>query len=147
MVFPTLYPDEKPTLHRHSSIDQYKGFLSVITRNGYTPIVFDQLDGINCETVESHPVIISFGDDIGYHFSDAECTYVSDKYIYFDREGVEEELLPEEQGGHGEFYLKYVRENAFINFDSDDALGVRNRKNLRVGTDYVLADETLSPEA
>lgn len=147
MALPTIYPDEKRRVVRHSSLDQYKGFLSVVTRGGYTPIVFDQIDGINCETVLSHPVVISFGDDIGYHFSDRECSYISDKYIYFDKEGVEQSLLPEEQGGKGEFYLKYVRENAFINFDTDDAVGVRNRKNLRIGTDYVLAADTLPAEA
>ena len=147
MALPMLYPDEKPNVHRHSSLDQYKGFLSVVTRGGYTPIVFDQLDSINCQTIASHPVVISFGNDIGYHYHDAECSYVSDKYIYYDKEGVEQVPLPEEQGGKGEFYLKYVRENAFINFDTDDALGVRNTKHLRVGTDYVLADETLPPVA
>lgn len=142
-----LYPDEYPQVHRHSSIEQYKGFLSTMTRGGWTPIVFDQLDGINCETVISHPVIISWGDDIGYHFPEARCSYTSEKFIYTDKEGVEQKLLPECYGGSGEFYEEFIRKNTFINFDCDTSLGVRNTQELRVGLDYVLAEETLPADA
>lgn len=143
MTRPILYPDEKPMVKRHSSLDQYKGFLATMTRGGWTPIVFDQLDGINCETVVSHPVIISFSDDIGYHFSDGECSYTSEKFIYFDKEGKEQKLLPECFGGSGEWFDRYVRKNTFVNFDTDDSLGVVNTQRLRVGLDYVTCDETL----
>lgn len=138
----TLYPDEKPTVHRHSSLEQYKGFLSVMIKGGWSPIVFDQLDGINCETVNFHPVVISWGDDIGYEFSDAECSYASEKFIYLDKEGVEQKLLPECYGGGGEFYEQFIKRNIFVNFD-DASLGVRNKTKLRIGMSYVLADETL----
>ena len=61
MAYPILYPDEgSEQVHRHSSIDQFRGFLSVMKKGGWAPIVFDQLDGINCEDIVSHPVIISF---------------------------------------------------------------------------------------
>lgn len=138
-----LYPDEERQINRHSSIDQFKDFLSVIERGGYTPIVFDQLDGINCEGIHSHPVVISFGDDIGYQYEDAECTYFSDKFVYFDKEGVEQKLLPECMGGKGEFYDVFVRSNIFVNFDDDTSIGAHDKIRLRVGTDYVLADKTL----
>ena len=138
-----LYPDETPMVHRHSSIDQYKGFLSVWDRGGWSPIVFDQLDGIVCGEVKSHPIVISFGDDIGYHFDDATCSYASDHFITFDKEGVVEELLPACFGGGGETYVKYLSENTFLNFDTDDSVGVHNTQNLRVGTSYCLSDETL----
>lgn len=138
-----LYPDEKPQVARHSSLDQYEGFLAIECRGGWTPVVFDQLDGINCETIYTHPVIISFTNDIGYHFDDAECNYASDHFVYFDKEGVEESLLPKCMGGGGETYLKYVRENTFINYDLDASLGAHNEKSLRVGMSYVLADKTL----
>lgn len=138
-----LLPDEHPTVHRHSSIDQYRGFLSVMKKGGWAPIVFDQLDGITCKTIKHHPIIISFGNDVGYHFKDAECSYASDKFVYFDKEGVEQKLLPECMGGKGEFYELYVKSNSFLNFDDDTSLGSHNVKRLRVGTDMILSDEIL----
>lgn len=138
-----IYANEKPQVHWHSSIDQYKGYLSVVREGGYTPIVFDQLDGISCKAINTHPVVISFGNDVGYHFSDAECSYASDKYIYFDRETLEERPLPSIFGGSGEFYTAFVRDNVFINFDTDESVGVREEKRLRVGMSYALADKIL----
>lgn len=146
MAFDILYPDEKnEQVHRHSSIDQFKGFLSVVVKGGWAPIVFDQLDGINCEDIASHPVIISFGDDVGYVFPEAHCSYASDKFVTFDKEGVEQKLLPECFGGGGDWYQEYVRKNTFVNFDSDDSIGVHNRKRLRTGLDFCLADHNLPP--
>lgn len=138
-----LYPDEHEQVHRHSSIDQFRGFLSTMVKGGWAPIVFDQLDGINCETIMSHPVIISFGGDVGYVFPEAHCTYASDHFVYFDKEGVEQKLLPECFGGGGEFYDTFVKSNSFVNFDDDSSVGVHNTKKLRTGLSYVLADENL----
>ena len=144
MAFPILYPDEgNEQVHRRSSIDQFRGFLSTMVKGGWAPIVFDQLDGINCETIISHPVIISFGNDIGYVFPEAHCSYASDKFVYFDKEGVEQKLLPECFGGGGEFYDTFIKSNSFVNFDDDSSVGVHNEKQLRTGLSYVLADETL----
>lgn len=138
-----LYPVDDAQIHRHSSIDQFKGFLSVMIKGGWAPIVFDQLDGINCETVISHPVVISFGDDLGYVYPEAHCSYASDHFVYFDKEGTEQKLLPECFGGGGEFYLEYVSKNTFINFDNDSSVGAHNSKLLRTGLSYVRSDETL----
>lgn len=138
-----LYPDEHEQVHRHSSIDQFRGFLSTMVKGGWVPIVFDQLDGINCETIMSHPVIISFGDDVGYVFPEAHCAYASDHFVYFDKEGVEQKLLPECFGGGGEFYDTFIKSNSFVNFDDDSSVGVHNTKKLRTGLSYVLADENL----
>lgn len=138
-----LYPDEHEQVHRHSSIDQFRGFLSTMVKGGWAPIVFDQLDGINCETIISHPVVISFGGDVGYVFPEAHCTYASDHFVYFDKEGVEQKLLPECFGGGGEFYDTFVKSNSFVNFDDDSSVGVHNTKKLRTGLSYVLADENL----
>lgn len=146
MAFDILYPDEEnEQVHRHSSIDQFAdGFISTWKKGGWAPIVFDQLDGINCETIKSHPVVLSFGD-IGYVYPEGKCVYSSDRFVYFDEDGVEQKLLPECFGGKGEFYEYYSRKNAFVNFDSDDSIGVHNTKTTRVGLSYVLADETLPP--
>lgn len=138
-----LYPDEHDQVHRHSSIDQFRGFLSTMVKGGWAPIVFDQLDGINCETIISHPVIISFGGDVGYVFPEAHCTYASDHFVYFDKEGVEKKLLPECFGGGGELYDAFVKSNSFVNFDDDSSVGTHNTKTLRTGLSYVLADENL----
>lgn len=144
-----LYPDESnEQIHRHSSIDQFKGFLSVMVKGGWAPIVFDQLDGITCETIFSHPVIISFGDDVGYVFPEAHCTYTSDKFIYVDKEGVEQRPLPACFGEGGFFYDEFIKSNSFVNFDGPDggsSLGVHQTKTLRTGLSYVLADQTLPP--
>lgn len=142
-----LLPDEHPTVHRHSSVDQYKGFLAVMKKGGWSPILFDQLDGIHCQTVKHHPVIISFSNDVGYHFKDGECSYASDKFVYFDEQGVEQRLLPACMGGKGDFYELFVKSNTFINFDDNTSLGSHNVKRLRVGLDYVVSDEILKPEA
>lgn len=143
MNIPILYPDEKEQIHRKSSIDQFANFFSTMVKGGWAPIVFDQLDGINCETIISHPVIISFGNDIGYVFPEAHCSYASDHFVYFDKNGVEQKLLPECFGGGGELYTEYVNKSTFINFDSGDSVGVHNRKYIRTGLSYVIADKTL----
>lgn len=143
MAFPILYPEDRSEVKRHSSIDQFKGFLSVMKQGGWAPIVFDQLDGITCETIHSHPVIISFGNDIGYIFPEAHCTYASEKFVYFDKEGVEQRLLPECFGEGGEFYGEFIKSFSFVNFDDDTSVGTFNKNRLRTGLSYVLADETL----
>lgn len=143
MAFDILYPVDDAQVHRHSSIDQFDGFLSVMIKGGWAPIVFDQLDGINCQDIVSHPIIISWGNDLGYIYPEARCTYSSDHFIYTDKEGVEQKLLPECFGRGGEFYDKFVKSNSFINFSDDSSLGVHNQTTLRVGLDYVTAEETL----
>lgn len=144
MDFEILYPDENESVHRHSSIDQFRGFLSTYKKGGWAPIVFDQLDGIDCNSVFSHPVIISLNDDIGFVFPEARCTYASDRFVYFDKEGVEQKLLPECFGGGGEFYDAFIKSFSFVDYD-DDSVGVHNEATLRTGLDYALADEALPP--
>ena len=111
-----LYPDEPLNgAKRKSSIDQFSEFLSVMKKGGWAPIVFEQLDGITCDRIKTHPVIISLSDDIGYVFPEAHCSYTSDKFVYFDKEGVEHLPLPDCFGGGGEFYDRYISKNTFIN--------------------------------
>lgn len=150
MAYSMLYPDEElDGAKRKSSIDQFQNFLSVYEKGGWAPIVFEQLDGIGkCSGIKSHPVIISLSDDIGYIFPEAHCSYTSDKFIHFDKEAVEQKPLPSCFGGRGEWYQEYVRKDTFINFDGADggsSVGTHNQTTLRVGLDYVKADETLPP--
>lgn len=137
-----LIASESPKVNRHSSIDQFRGFLSVMTKGGWTPIVFDQLDGITCDQIKSHPVILSFGGDVGYVFPEAHCTYVTDKYLTYNKHELQEKRLPEIFGGQGEFYQEFVKADSFVNFDNA-ALGVTEVRQLRTGLSYVLADKNL----
>lgn len=139
-----LYPTRQGEgVHRHSSIDQFAEFLSVMKKGGWTPIVFDQLDGIACETINTHPVVISFEKrPLGYVFPDGECRYSSSHFITVDKYGVEYKPLPAIFGGDGEFYAIANNSNSFVNFDGS-SLGLHNQTTLRVGQSVVLADETL----
>lgn len=146
MAFDILYPDEgEEQVHRHSSIEQFGEFLSAYKKGGWAPIVFDQLDGITCDKIKTHPVVISWEKDLGYIFPEGHCSYASDHFIYVDKDGVEQKLLPECMGGKGEFYDFYAKSNSFINFDDDSSLGLHNIKRTRVGLSYVTADKTLPP--
>ena len=146
MAFDILYPDEsKEQVHRHSSIDQFEGFLSVWKKGGWAPIIFDQLDSITCDKIKSHPVALSWGDDLGFVFPEAECVYTSDRFVYFDKEGVEQKPLPECFGGHGEFYEEFIRANSFVNFDNDTSMGTHSTLRTRTGLSMVTADQTLPP--
>lgn len=138
-----LYPDEHPSAHRRSSIDQFRGFLSVMKKGGWAPIIFDQLDGIKCDKIKHHRVAISFGEDVGYIYPEAHCTYTSDKFVYFDKSGVEQKPLPCCFGGTGEFYEFYSKSNSFVNFDNDTSVGSHNVKQLRTGLDYIETDKLL----
>lgn len=141
-----LYPDEKSPVKRRSSIDQFKGILSVYKKGGWAPIVFDYLDGIKCDTIKTHPVVISFGENIGYVFPEAHCTSTHDTFIHFNKAELEQKQLPSCFGGTGEFYDTWTDANAFVNFDDGTALGTSSKIERRIGLSYVLCDESLPPE-
>lgn len=125
-----------------SSIDQYKKFIATYERGGWAPIQFDYLDFIDCDHVESHPVIIEFGDKIGYNFPIDEYEYYTDEYPIFNRQETETRLLSECLGDG--FYEAFVDEDNIVNFD-DSALATRNKIILKVGQDYYLAKKILPP--
>lgn len=143
MAFPILYAEEKEQVHRQSSIDQFNGFLSKWKQGGPAPVVFDKIDGIHCNTIKSHPVVIDLrGDSLGYVYPEAHCTFLSEKFITVTKEGVEQKILPSIFGGNGELIDVYTNKDAFVNF-TDSSLGVRNRIQLRTGLSVVKAKETL----
>lgn len=127
-------------VRRHSSIDQYGAFLSVKKGGVNIPLRFDSLDWINCDGIKTHPVIISDGSDIGFNYPIGHYTYFTDTYLIVDRNEVVVKKLPEWYGAG--WYEKALREKNFINFDGS-SLGERNRVDLRIGKDYVKADEML----
>lgn len=136
-----LFHEDERSVKAHSSIDQFRGFLSVEIGGAWTPIEYDYIDYIDCGKVVSHPVIVSLGDDIGYYFQDGECTQAETMYPTFDREGVVLKELPECMGEG--FYEAYEKHQEIANFDDGTALGTRNVSKLRIGQDYFLADEIL----
>ena len=127
-------------IHRRSSVDQYGAFLSVKKGGVNVPLRFDSLDWINCDGVKTHPIIISDGTDLGYHFPVGYYTYFTDTYLIMDRKEVVVKKMPEWFGAG--WYEKALQEKNFINFDGS-SLGQRNRVDLRVGLDYVRADDML----
>ena len=140
MAIEYLNDADETNIHRHSSVNQYGNFLAVQKGGVNIPLRFDKLDWINCDGIKTHSVIISDGDDIGYHFPVGHYTYFTDDYLIMDRNEVVVKKLPK---WHGEgWYEKALNEKVFTNFDGA-SLGERNRVDLRIGLDYILADETL----
>jgi len=137
-----IFPIEKSRTKALSSIDQYKRHIATYERGGWTPIEFDYLDYIDCDKVVSHPVIIEFGDEIGYDFPIGECSFTTDNYLLFNRKESEMRPLPECLGDG--FYEAFVDEDNIVNFD-DSGLGTHNRYRLKIGQDYVLANKFLPP--
>ena len=131
---------DEVNIHRHSSANQYGNFLAVEKGGINVPLRFDRIDWINCEGIKIHPVIISDGNDIGYHFPVGHYTYFTDTYLVMDRNEVVVKQLPKWYGEG--WYEKVLNERDFTNFDGH-SLGVRNRVDLTIGLDYTIADEML----
>lgn len=131
---------DETDIHRHSSINQYGGFLSVKKGGVNVPLRFDSLDWINCDGIKTHPVIVSDGNDIGFNFPVGHYTYFTDTYLLMDRKEVVVRQLPE-WFGKG-WYEKALNQKVFTNFD-ESSLGVRNKVNLRIGLDYIKSENIL----
>lgn len=138
-----LYHSDDRQVKTLSSIDQYRKFIATYERGGWTPIQFDYIDYIDCGKVVSHPIIIEFGDNIGYNFPIGECEFATDEYQLFEKKEVELRALPECLGDG--FYQAYEDTDILINFDGA-ALGTRNNYKLKIGQDYYLANEILPGE-
>lgn len=144
-----LFANEERRTKNLSSIDQYRKFISTYERGGWAPIEFDQLDYIECIGCEggdkyrvvSHPVIIEFGDNIGYDFPIDECGFTTDDYLMLDKD--ETELLPLPEFYGDGFYESHEKSNVIPNFDDGSGLGIRNNYRLKIGTDYTLANDFL----
>ena len=141
-----LEPIDDSTIHRHSSIDQYKDhFLCVIRGGRAIPISFDIIDYIKCcngrkRTVVSHQAILGWGTDLGYHFPVAAKKYFSDLYVLSDHYGTE--TVKGDPFFGAETYERFFNERVFVNSDTN-SLGVRNLGQLKIGLDYVIADKTI----
>lgn len=132
---------------RKSSIDQYNGFLGVMHEGMFCPIVFDQLDGIVCGEVHSHPIMVYFGEWGGYHYPIKKCTYAERTVITADDEGSDIHVLPEQFGRgdcwHNNFYEEYHNREGAIVDDYGTFMGFESAHTNTVGLDYVTTDDTL----
>lgn len=133
--------DEHRTITK-SSISQARDTkLSLSNGIGqFIPIVFDNLDYIDCDKVMSHKIMVSDSDELSFEYPVKECTYYIDKYVYSDEEGTELKEMPEWFGAG--FYRAYVNRNDFTNFDYE-AFGIRNIQTLQGGLHYTIASDTL----
>lgn len=143
-------PDsDAPTVSRLSSANQYQNFLGV-KRNGiYCPLVFDQLDGIVCGKVHSHKIMIYFDDWIGYHFPVKKCRYKKAQYMIARNQNEILELLPEIFGRgdcwHRNFVENKIDKTGVLIGENGRAVGIESEKELNIGLDYMLADDSLEP--
>lgn len=134
--------NEHRTITKSSISQARENKLSISNGVGqFFPIVFDNLDYIDCDRVKSHPVIVSTVDELDYEYPVRECTYYTDDYVYVDEHGTELRKLPHWFGDA--FYTKYVDTNNFINFDTE-AFGTRNKETVQSGLHYVESTETLT---
>lgn len=140
MAIEYLNDADETDIHRHSSVDQYGAFLSVKKGGVNIPLRFDSLDWINCEGIKTHPIIVSDGTDLGFNFPVGHYTYFTDTYLIMDHKEVVVKKLPEWFGTG--WFEKALNKKMFTNFD-DGSLGERNRVDLRIGLDYVSADNVL----
>lgn len=157
MTLKWLEPDEKPEVFWHSSISQEKHTFSVLKRGEWVPISFDSLDYITCENKEgccgktkcnqlkavTHCAILTDKPDLGYRYKVGECRYLSTILLTHDHVEEVERPLPVWMGKGT--YTDYVDTNAFVNADNE-ALGLVNDTNLRVGLAYALAKKTLQSD-
>lgn len=141
MSLQILYPEEDRKIHAHSSIDQFSKFIATYERGGWTPIEFDYLDYVDCDKVASHPVIIEFDDRLGYYFPIDECEFETDDVLLMEQRGIVLRELPECMGDG--FYQAWEESDVIINFDCGTSLGTHNKQHLRIGVDYLLAEEFL----
>lgn len=136
-----LIHDDDRKIHAHSSIDQFSKFIATYERGGWTPISFDYLDYVDCDKPATHKVIIEFDDKLGYYFPIDECEFETDEYILPETSGVVLRELPKCMGEG--FFQAYDKSDLIINFDNGSALGTHNRYKLKIGTDYLLAEDFL----
>lgn len=141
MSIPVLFHDDDRKVHAHSSIDQFSKFIATYERGGWTPIEFDYLDYVDCDHVASHPVIIEFDDRLGYYFPIDECEFETDEVLLMEQRGVVLRELPECMGEG--FYQAWEESDAIINFDCGTSLGTHNKQHLRIGIDYLMAEDFL----
>lgn len=132
---------------RRSSIKQYEGFIGVYKDGMYLPLIFDQMDGIVCGEVRSHPIMIYTGEWVGYNYPVNSYDVENQVGIIGRNTGTKIELLPPEFGRgdcwHNSFYERKYDDQGFTIDDYGVATGFTHKQRHYVGLDYVTTDNEL----
>lgn len=135
------------SVSRKSSIAQYAEFIGVMYEGMFCPIVFDQLDGIMCGKVHSHPIMVYFGEWDGYHYPVRHCNYTEKTILIGDDVGTDMHILPDQFGRgdcwHNNFYEEYHNHEGVIVDDYGVVAGFDDTHTNTVGLSYVKANDTL----
>lgn len=129
------------TVKRHSSANQFASCPLTVMKGGIpTPVTFDMVDYISCNRVVSHRAMLAEENNIGYNFPMMFTRKATDVYAVYDKAGVVVKQLP---AWAGEGFYKEVETGKSLLTGDTNALGVHNVEHLRIGLDYVLAEQTL----
>lgn len=132
---------------RLSSINQYRNFIGVMKDGMFCPLIFDQLDGIICGEVKSHPIMIYFGDWIGYNMPIQKAEVTSSTIMIADDEGESLQILPEQFGRgdcwHTSFYEEYHNREVAMVGDNGQMVGFQETTPLNIGLDYIDVNDEL----
>ena len=135
--------DERRTLTKGSNSQSRPDTISVHNGAGqFLPIVWDHLDYIYCGEAHTHPVMISYDDQLAYQYPVGHCSFYSDKIILHDGED-KIEMLPE---WFGAGFYRSVNDSHEIVVDDVSSMGVREADTLQIGLHYVESKETLTDE-
>lgn len=140
MNIQTLYPIDDDHVERKSSIFQHADLLSVMKKGEWCPVVFDHIDGVECEKLHTSKRALRVAEGLNYTFPVGTCHYAHDDLVLSQKDKIELRVLPEEFGTG--LYQTHERKNVFTNVE-DQAVGTHNDITLRVGKDYVRATTTL----
>ena len=119
---------------------------TIAVHNGagqFLPIVWDNLDYIYCGEPHTHPVIISYDDQLDYQYPVGRCTYFADKIITHDAKGEEIRQLQE---WFGAGFIRVYNDKLQIINDDESSFGTRDAETLQIGLHYTVANDELSEE-
>lgn len=140
MKIKNLYPIVDEPVERKSSVFQYRDLFSIMKNGEWCPIVFNVVDGVECGHIKYHKMALRIAPGLDYTFPVGNCRYTKNKYILTSKDKTELKKLPAYYGNG--LYEAHVRQNVFVNI-GDKALGFQEKKNLRIGLDYVISKTTI----
>lgn len=126
-------PDDH-VIDRKSSISQHTDKLGEWKKGQFIPLSFDCLDYIDCDKVVSHRAVLSAGGDLGFNYPTGSCTILTDEHLLSD---VKEEVVRSLPSWYGEGFYKDFVDKFTMTLSDSATLGLRDRRRLAVGLDYV----------
>lgn len=136
----TIKPVNDFPTERKSSIYQHRDLLSVLIRGEWCPIIFNQVDGVECGKIKYHKFALRVRPGLSYTFPVGSCRYVKNNYVLAQKDEIKLKQLPEYYGSG--LYETHERKQVFTNVGKG-ALGVKQEKILRIGKDYITTKKIL----